>query len=168
MQEYNPKWKEEYFEIVNPILDILGNVAISHHHVGSTSVPGMRAKPIVDALVIVKELSQIEPHTQAVCDLGYELLQNYIADNTHVFVRNIDNKRVRNIHVLPEGHYQVKRFLYIRDFLRSSKEKRNQYMEIKRKLREEFPDDYVSYRNGKNEFLDKLFKEAEESVAEIS
>jgi len=164
MCDYDPSWVDEYLEITNPLLNIFRDVVISHHHVGSTSIPGMRAKPIVDVLIVVKDLSQIEPFVEEVCSLGYELIRNYIADNTCVFVRNIGNKRVRNIHVLPEGHHQIKRFLYIRDFLRENEEKQKEYINLKIELKKEFPDDYISYRNGKNKFLDSVFAEAEEWV----
>lgn len=158
---YDPNWITKFEIIKKNISEIFGEKAIQIEHIGSTSIPGMRAKPIIDVLIIVKDIKNISEQIDKMVDVGYDWGENYIAPNTIIFFKcGPDGEKLENIHVCEANAPKVKQFLIMRDFFRAFPEKAKQYADLKELNFQKYPDDYPAYRAAKKPFLDEIEKEA--------
>ena len=158
VESYNPTWTER-FEVIKKLLEsVFNEQAVAIEHVGSTAVPNMRAKPVIDVLVVVDKMQQFEDEKEKMVQVGYEWTENYIAPNTLLFYKNEEssNQRFENIHICERDSASVSQFLDIRNFLRLNSEWADKYSTLKEKLQAKYPNDYVAYREGKQDFLNQL------------
>lgn len=161
--EYNPHWKNQFLVLQDFLTEIFGNKAIRIEHVGSTAIQGMKAKPLIDILVVVKEMEPFEEQKDQMVKAGYEWGENYIAPNSLLFFRvDSDGEKLDNIHVCEEGSAKARQFIVMRDYLRTHPEKARIYSDLKQKNAELYPDDYPAYRKAKDLFLQQLEQEAYE------
>lgn len=161
--EYDPNWVTKFKSIKNFLSEVFGDKALQIEHVGSTSIPGMKAKPLIDALIVVKDVKDLPQETLKMVDAGYEWGENYIAPNTLIFFKlGADGEKLENIHVCEQNVPKAKQFLVMRDFFRTFPEKAKAYSELKEMNSQKYPDDYPAYRAAKKPFLDEMEKEAYE------
>jgi GrpB-like predicted nucleotidyltransferase (UPF0157 family) len=131
LSDYDPSWARAFEEEKGRLSAIFDGQVIGIEHVGSTSVPELCAKPIVDMLVGVRELQVSHAQVAAMEDLGYEYLGEYgLADR--LFFRK--NPRTHHVHVVVHGGDHWKRQLTFREALRTDAEERRRYDEFKRRL----------------------------------
>lgn len=162
-RDYDTDWVNKFNSIKDFLRDVFGEMAISIEHIGSTSVPGMKAKPIIDVLVIVKTIKGLDKQRERMIKSGYDWGENYIAPDTLIFFKlGEDGEKLENIHVCEEGAIKIKQFLTMRDYLRSHPKKVEEYSKVKQESRDKNPDDYPAYRSAKAPFLEKLEQEAYE------
>jgi GrpB-like predicted nucleotidyltransferase (UPF0157 family) len=126
---YDPAWPARFQEHRRRIAAALGAVARRIEHIGSTSVPGLAAKPIVDVLVTVDDPDDEDAYLPALLAAGYELR---VREPGHRMVR--PPMHDANIHVWDAGGEEERRYLAFRDRLRSSREDRDRYEAVKRSL----------------------------------
>ncbi len=134
--DYNPNWPrifEREKELFKSGMEI--------HHIGSTAVVGLSAKPIIDILAVVKDLS-------AIPTLNYESKGEY-----GIPFRRYFKKPGFNLHIYEEGYPEIERYLLFRDWMRDHPDDRKTYDELKRELARQFPEDIASYINGKEPFI---------------
>ena len=156
IKNWNPDWVQEFNQFKKIILPVFKDNLISFEHVGSTSINGMCAKPMIDILIIVHDLELTEEVINEMKYLGYILYKDYIASDSILFAKELEGKRIQNIHVLPYGHEQIIKFIIKRDYFRNSKDAVERYIKLKHSLMEKYPDNYVLYREGKKDFLNKI------------
>ena len=133
--EHDPSWAAR-FEAERPKLaEIFDGRAVAIEHIGSTSVPGLCAKPIVDILVGLRELELSEAEIEAMEGLGYEYLGEFGLPGRLYFRKG--EPRTHHVHVVAHGGEHWRRHLAFRDALRSNPEERRRYDELKRRLAEE-------------------------------
>lgn len=130
--EYDASWPERYVHEAERIQAALGDVAIAIEHVGSTSVPGLAAKPIVDILLIVNDASDEPAYVPPLEKLGYVLRVREPDWFDHRMFKGA-NPDV-NLHVLPAGCSEIERMLRFRDHLRADRADRALYERVKRAL----------------------------------
>lgn len=160
---YDPDWVIKFESIKSFLFEVFGNKALSIEHVGSTSIPGMKAKPIIDVLISIKDIKDLSQETLKMVNVGYEWGENYIAPDTLIFFKlGPDGEKVENIHVCLENAPKTKQFLIMRDFFRTFPEKAKAYSDLKEANVQKYPEDYPSYRAAKKPFLDEMEKEAYE------
>lgn len=161
ISEYDPNWIIKFESIKILISEIFGDKALQIEHVGSTSIPGMKAKPLIDVLIIVKDIKDLSQETLRMVDIGYEWGENYIAPNTLLFFRTGPNgEKLENIHVCESGASKARQFLVMRDFFRTHPEKAKEYADLKESNSKLHPDDYPAYRAAKAPFLAQMEQEA--------
>lgn len=161
LSEYNPNWVNQFDEIRKSLVVVFGNKALKIEHVGSTSIPGMKAKPLIDILVIVEKVDDLEEEKNKMVNAGYEWGADYIATNTLIFFKmGLSGEKLENIHVCEEGAPKARQFLVMRDFFIAFPEKAKQYSDIKTESFDKFPDDYPAYRKAKAPFLEQMEQEA--------
>ncbi len=164
LEDYDPLWSDRFETIKKTLLGVFGDSVLNIEHVGSTSVPGMRAKPIIDVLVILKSWKDFGEEMEAMRTLGYEAHENVWSQDSLLFFKTINtehgNEKTENIHVLVEGAPLIRQFLDMRDYMRANPEEVVAYGNLKEKLARSFPDDYFGYREGKQAFLAELEKRA--------
>lgn len=158
---YDSNWVARFESIQKSIAEIFKDKALQIEHVGSTSIPGMKAKPLIDVLIAVKSINDLTNEVLGMTTLGYEYGENYIAPHTLLFFKTgSDDEKLENIHVCEVDSPKVRQFLTMRDFLRTFPEKAKQYSDLKELNFQKYPDDYPAYRAAKAQFLEQLEQES--------
>jgi GrpB-like predicted nucleotidyltransferase (UPF0157 family) len=162
--DYDPEWPALFERLRGRIAAALGPVAISIEHVGSTSVPNLCAKPIIDLDVVVRP-ENVPAAIAAVEALGYRHEGDLGIDGREAFRWTADFPE-HHLYVCPEGSSAFKRHVLLRDYLRTHPEKARAYAELKRRLAEQHHDDRSKYQDAKAAFVDSLVKQAERLALE--
>lgn len=160
LSEYDPNWISKFNSIKDFILKVFGDKALKIEHVGSTSIEGMLAKPLIDVLVVVEKLEEFQKEKVLMTENGYEWRFYRDPDALCFFRLNSDGEKLENIHICTKSSHKVRQFIMIRDYLRTHPEKTKEYSELKQRNIKLYPNDYPAYRNAKAPFLQQLEKEA--------
>lgn len=157
---YDSSWPKKFEEEKEKIKQILGDNYISCHHIGSTSVEGLHAKPVIDIMPIVKDISKVDTKINAFNKIGYECLgENGIVGRR--FFRKGEKKRTHHIHVFEESsNDDIKRHLAVRDYLRTHPNTCKEYARLKLILAQKYYNDIDRYCNGKDSFVKRMEQEA--------
>ena len=158
---YNPEWPAIFEAEAIKIWKALGDTCIAVHHVGSTSVPGLSAKPVIDMIGVVKDLEKV---IQPLESLGFKYKGEYNIPMRRYFNRSegVDT----NLHVYEEGHPEIELNLLFRDYLRNHPEVREEYAKLKENLLmdrasfEKRNSMFTGYNLGKDSFIRKVLKAA--------
>lgn len=158
--ECNPLWTKMFEAEAAKIKHILGDNCIAIHHIGSTSVVGFAAKPIIDIMPIVYNLEDVDKAAAEFEKTGYEYMGEFGISGRR-YLRKGGDERTHHIHIYSEKSiYDIERHLAVRDYLRSHPAACEQYANLKRKLANKYPYDNEGYCDGKEEFVQQLEKEA--------
>ncbi len=159
IEEYNPAWVTQFEEIKKTLEEVFRGKYVAIEHIGSTSIPGMQAKPLIDVLMTVEAICPFVDEKEIMVSKGYEWAENYILPNTMIFYKT-DNgdRKIENIHICVRDSFKAKQFIYTRNYLRSHPVKAKEYADLKERLNKEFPNDYPAYRAAKSDFLKELEK----------
>ena len=153
---YNPEWPQKFQEESIQIRQILGEVLVDIHHIGSTSVPGLMAKPIIDMLLDVRSLYELDAQSQSFEALGYEVMGAYGIPGRRYFRKGGDN-RTHHIHAFQSGDSNLTRHLAFRDYLRAHPEVADTYGKLKLEIAQTCDNDMEKYGDGKDAFV-KLYE----------
>lgn len=163
IMDYDPEWPVKAELIKSVLAGIFKEKALSIEHVGSTSIPGMKAKPIIDTLIVVHRMERFDTEKRLMEALGYKWGDNYIAPGTIVFYKETaDGGKSENVHVCELDSPKAKQFIIMRDYFRTHPEQALEYSDLKVALKQEHPNDYPAYRLGKKAFLDEAEQWAHE------
>ncbi len=150
--DYDPRWPELFESEAEGIKQALGSNCIEIHHIGSTSIPGLRAKPIIDILPVVRNIQEVDKAIRAMEALGYEAKGEYGMAFRRYFQKG-GNVRTHHVHVYQEGDPEISRYLKFRDWMRSHPSDAESYAKLKVELALKFPHDILQYCNGKDAFV---------------
>lgn len=154
-EDYNAEWAIWFSKISTVLKEVLGNKIIAIEHVGSTAVPGMKAKPIIDVVVVLNPFEIVTNEEDKLLIHGYFVSKDVIAEDSYLIEKRQGNNKTENIHVFPKGHKEIEKLILARDYLRTHPERVKAYSDLKEKLKKEFPYDYIAYRKGKESFMDE-------------
>ncbi len=157
---HDPAWGEAFESEAATLRSIFGDEAPAVHHIGSTAVPGLSAKPTVDILVEVCRIEEVDRFETAMAERGYEAWGKYGIPGRRFFVKNRGPVRTHNIHVFEVGTQEVERHLAFRDYLIQHLETARAYGTLKKDLAGRFPTDMESYVGGKDAFIKRTEREA--------
>lgn len=150
---YDAAWPERFSAERDALDRAIGAwVTGGIHHVGSTAVPDLEAKPVIDILVGVASLSASRPCFDPLAKLGY-LYAPYRADEMHWFCKPHPNRRTHHLHLVPTGSTRFEDELAFRDRLRANPETAAEYAALKRNLARQFAHDREAYTDAKAEFI---------------
>ncbi|WP_248751901.1 GrpB family protein [Pseudomonas sp. MWU15-20650] len=130
---YDPQWPFLFTREKHRLAEGFAAELIDIHHVGSTAVPGLCAKPEIDILVVVSEHLNEAARNGFMQTLGYGRGSDLSTDH-HFYRRDVDGVRTHKIHVCAAGHGQIARMLRFRDLLRENASIRQQYQDLKLQL----------------------------------
>lgn len=157
---YDPAWPAQFEAIAAPIRAKLSPLALGVEHVGSTSVPGLAAKPIIDLDVVISSRLQLPEVVSKLTELGYVHEGNLGIPGREAFMWPDGNGR-HHLYVCsvntPNLHYH----LLFRDYLRQHPDKALEYGQLKEKLARQYPGDMDGYSEGKQDLISRLMQEAE-------
>jgi putative glutamine amidotransferase len=157
---YDPAWPARYDEESARIRTALGDQVTGLEHVGSTSVPGLGAKPVVDIQVSVRSMVPRSAYVDPLVALGYRWVVDPWSDEHEYFSRNEDAERAFHIHVCAAGSEWERRHIAFRDWLRDHPDDAAAYERLKRDLAERHPRDIFTYVDGKTEFIREIEAQA--------
>lgn len=150
---YDPAWPSRFAEERAALSEAIGAWAPGGiHHVGSTAVPGLDAKPIVDILVGVDGLEESRACFEPLATLDY-LYAPYRADEMHWFCKPSPNRRTHHLHLVPTDSSRFREELAFRDWLRSSPAIAREYAALKHDLAARFSQDREAYTDAKADFI---------------
>lgn len=149
--DYDPAWENQFETQKAQITRALGDQVVVLEHAGSTSVPGLAAKPVIDMYLALR--SPLRPQdTRAMAALGYEHLGEAGLKDRDFFIK--ESPPPCNLHCYPAGHPQWDRHLAFRDWLRSHPDGARAYGKLKRELGLRFACDSMAYTEAKSDFIE--------------
>lgn len=149
---YNPEWLVLYDEEKQRITNALGKVVEAVHHIGSTSIAGLAAKPIIDIMLEVSSLDALDKRSGGLVDLGYEAKGELGIERRRYFQKGGDD-RTHQIHAFQVGDTHVTRHLAFRDYLKAHSKVLEEYEVLKIQVAESCNNDIEAYCDGKNNFI---------------
>jgi len=150
---YNELWPLEFERVRHELKGALPESLTSINHVGSTSIPGLVAKPIVDILVGVKDLEKSLELVPALEALGFEYRSDDDLPDRHYLPRTVDGLRCHHISMAEPTSRHFQNTLIFRDALRGNPDLANRYATLKRHLAESAGTKRLEYLNGKTDFI---------------
>ena len=156
---YQSEWASEYMREADRLREVFGARLKQIYHMGSTSVPGLAAKPIIDILPVVDALEGIEQFDAQMEALGYEAKGEFGMPGRRYYRKGGD-ERTHHIHLYATGNREIKRHLVFRDYLRAHPEEAAAYGALKEQLATTYPLDIEAYIAGKDAFVKELEQRA--------
>jgi GrpB-like predicted nucleotidyltransferase (UPF0157 family) len=154
--DHDPEWSRLAQEELGRVADALGDSAVRLEHVGSTSVPGLGAKPIIDMQVSVADIERLDDYVGPLERLGYLFAPDPAFADYHYFAKPHARPRSHHLHICQAGSHQELRHVAVRDFLRAHPDEAASYEELKRTLVREHPEDRLAYVAGKDGYMIEL------------
>ncbi|MBE9030332.1 GrpB family protein [filamentous cyanobacterium LEGE 11480] len=154
---HDVRWRSLFEQETDRIAQALGKNFAAAHHIGSTAIPGIYAKPIIDLLIEVHEIVQVDRQAAAMVTLGYEAMGEFGIPDRRLFRK--DNQagiRTHHVHMFPNGSAQVTRHVDFRDYMIAHPEVAQQYSDLKRQLAQQHPTDIEAYMDGKHDFIQNI------------
>ncbi|WP_299022791.1 GrpB family protein [uncultured Photobacterium sp.] len=149
---YDPKWAELFELESRAISDVVGQTVVNIHHIGSTSVTGLAAKPIIDILLEVTDLHSLDVLSSGLISLGYESKGEFGIAGRRFFQKG-GNNRTHHLHAFKVGDSNVVRHIAFRDYLIAHPDIATEYGRLKTKVALGCNNDPDSYCSGKNDFI---------------
>ncbi|PHK49030.1 GrpB family protein [Staphylococcus edaphicus] len=160
IQPYQKQWPILFESERQKINAILGKEVVAIHHIGSTAVTGLNAKPIIDILPVVHDINNIDTFNEAMADIGYKALGENGIEGRRFFKKG-ESPRTHHVHVFQEtNRYDINRHLAVRDYLRTHGTVARNYSALKIQLARQFTYDNEGYCDGKDAFVKQLEKDA--------
>jgi GrpB-like predicted nucleotidyltransferase (UPF0157 family) len=157
---HNPSWRSKFEDESQQIALALGENVITIHHIGSTSIPNIYAKPIIDFLVEVHDIAKIDKQSSAMEALGYEVMGEFGIPGRRYFRKENEGMRTHHIHTFEVNSPDIIRHLAFRDYMIAHPEAAQKYSELKRQLAKQYPDDINAYMDGKDSFIKEMQQKA--------
>jgi GrpB-like predicted nucleotidyltransferase (UPF0157 family) len=160
---HNLHWRLLFESESKQIAIALAGNFIEIHHIGSTSIKTIYAKPIIDILVEVKSIDRVDGQNSGMEALGYECMGEFGIENRRFFLKdNPVGIRTHHVHVFEVDSAQTARHLSFRDYLNAHLEKAQAYSTLKRGLAEKYPYNIKEYIEGKDTFIQEIDRQAAE------
>jgi GrpB-like predicted nucleotidyltransferase (UPF0157 family) len=152
---HNPKWEQKFKEEANKIKKIFEEIFIDIYHIGSTAIPAIKAKPVIDIMVEVKDINKVNRYNKQMEKLGYVALGEYGIPKRRFFQKG-GTKRSHHVHIFEKGSPQIKRHIDFKNYLISHPKVAKEYSSIKEKLAKKYHYNIDKYQEGKGSFIKKI------------
>ena len=151
---HSPTWAAAFEAEASALEDALSDVPVQLHHIGSTAIPGIVAKPVIDMLGIVPTVERLDGRADRLTALGYEGLGEFGIPGRRYFRKNAaDGVRTHQLHAFAVGSPEIQRHLDFRDYLRAFPADAAAYAALKQALVARCGNDMRAYSDGKTEFI---------------
>ena len=158
---HNPGWRDAFEAEAKHVAAALGENVVTIHHIGSTAIPDIYAKPVLDLLVEVRDITEVDGQSSAMESLGYEVMGEYGIPGRRYFRKdNQEGVRTHNFHAFEAGSAEVERHLAFRDYMIVHPVDAQRYSELKRGLADEHPQSMDGYMDGKDGFIKEMDRRA--------
>ena len=160
MVEYHPDWPLVFERESTAILHACQPWVTEIHHVGSTAVPGLAAKPVLDMMPVAAGPAEGLEAVPRMTELGYRYRGENGISGRFYFDKVIDGHTVAHVHMLPAGHPDARKHLIFRDYLRTHPDAAQEYERLKRGLALKYRDDRRTYTDSKADFISGIIDAA--------
>ncbi len=154
--DYDPSWVQLFDSERERLTEALGDLAMAVEHIGSTSVPGLAAKPIVDIAVVLVGMDGLADAVRRAEALGYERRPAGDFSGRLFLVLRRDGSSVTHLSLVPADAPYLTPHLVFRDRLRADLALAREYVELKRRLAVQHAEDPLAYTRGKTEFIERV------------
>jgi GrpB-like predicted nucleotidyltransferase (UPF0157 family) len=155
--DYDPHWPALFESLRVEVAGALGDLAQTIEHVGSTAVPGLAAKPIIDIDVLLRSASDLSVCIERLAALGYEHRGDLGIPEREAFAA-APGRPAHHLYVCPHESREFRRHVAVRDYLRTHPSDASSYGELKRSLAVRYRDERSAYNDGKKEFIESLLR----------
>ena len=160
LSPYRTAWARLFGEEKKRLQEVIGEGILDIQHIGSTAVPNLKAKPILDIGVAVENFEEAFALVSPLEKLGYTYRGENGIPRRHYFVKGPPDKRTHHIHMFEEVNEEWAKHLLFRDYLRTHPETAAAYGTLKEDLAKRYPRDREAYTDGKHEFIQEVLNEA--------
>lgn len=143
--DYDPRWPVVFQREAVEIRATLGEIAVRIDHVGSTAVPGMASKPIIDINISVRDMEPVDAYRAPLETLGYLFVPVPDSPDLHFFGKPVTRPRTHHVHVCEAGSYEERVHLMSRDYLIAHPAEAAHYADVKRAVAGRHPGDRLAY-----------------------
>lgn len=167
VHDYDPSWAAEFSALKAVYINHIGDAMIGVEHVGSTSIPGLKAKPVIDIDIIVGDTESLQIVIERLSTLGYNHVGDLGITGREAFKRTDDKTPIsgsnrtwmrHNLYVCIEGSIGLANHLNFRDYLKRHPEEIVEYSKVKQRLADEFTYDIDAYIDGKTDFIVEILR----------
>jgi GrpB-like predicted nucleotidyltransferase (UPF0157 family) len=161
LEPHNERWAKDFECEAALIRSVLGSTLKAVHHIGSTSIGPIYAKPIVDMVAEVESLEAAEHQQEELVGLGYIAMGEFGISGRRYFRKNDQcGTRTHHLHIFVAGSPHVARHLAFRDYLRAHPAAAREYSDLKLAVAKSCPDDMEAYMDGKDVFIKRVERDA--------
>lgn len=156
IRPWTKEWAEQYTQDAQRLKEIFKEEVIDIFHIGSTSVPAIGyAKPIIDILIVVKEIEKVDQYNKKMEEIGYDARGENGISGRRYFLRGKDN-RTHHVHIFQTGHEHIKLHLAFKNYFLQHPEMAKRYGDLKVALAVQFPEEHERYQQGKQSFVNEV------------
>ena len=158
---HNPHWQTAFKQESQRIFKALGSNLVAAHHIGSTAIPDIYAKPVIDILGEVRAIAAVDQQNNAMASLGYVAMGEYGIIGRRFFRKdNAAGIRTHHLHLFPVVSLEIERPLAFRDYLKAHPDDAQTYSSLKQKLAKAHPTNIEAYMDGKHDFIQAMDRKA--------
>lgn len=157
---HDPAWAETFRLEAEALTSLLGDQIVAIHHIGSTAIPDIVAKPVVDMLLEVRDIEGLDDHDAKMIARGYEPRGENGIPGRRYYVKDPYGQRSHHVHAFQEGDAQIERHLAFRDYLIAHPEDARAYGRLKHDLAAKYLYDSRGYTSGKDAFVREIDRRA--------
>lgn len=150
--DYNPEWPNRFCQLREKIGPLVGGFAVAIEHVGSTAVPGLAAKPVIDIDIIIPSRNELSRAVAQLGRLGYEHRGDLGIEDREAFWAPQDEP-AHHLYVCPQNSVALRNHITLRNHLRNHSSDVSAYSALKKELAKQFPNDMDGYVEGKSVFI---------------
>lgn len=159
LEEERKEWRREYEEEVERLRSVLGGKVHGFEHIGSTAIEGVKAKPVIDMIAVVK-MEKADSIVSTLEENGYEHRPNGDLEDRIFLAKGSEGNRTHYLSLTDKGTEFYSRTTAFRDYLNAHPEAAKKYDRLKERLAEKYPNNRTRYTKGKSEFIEKIVKKA--------
>ncbi len=158
---HDPRWRDAFEAEAKHVAAALGENVVAIHHIGSTAIPGIHAKPVIDMLAEVRDIAEVDGRSPAMESLGYQVMGEFGIPGRRYFRKDDqDGIRTHHIHAFEAGSEEAEHHLAFRDYMIAHPGDAQRYSELKWKLAAEYPQSMDGYMDGKDGFIKEMERRA--------
>ena len=165
---YDTGWPARFREERDRIEGVIGRWLVGTEHVGSTAVPGLDAKPVIDVMPGLSSMLDADLCVEPLISLGYSYWEEGVEPYHRLFAKFVDagwTARTHNLHLVEAGDWYWRERLLFRDYLRADAMTAHEYAKLKNELAHRYKDDREAYTNAKAEFVALVVEKAKKAQA---
>jgi len=160
LEAYNPSWSSQFQEEAGELKRLLPDRILAIHHIGSTAIKGIFAKPTIDILPVVSHIEEVDEVQETLRSNGYQPMGENGIPGRRYFIKGTPEKHLVHIHFFQDGHSEIKRHLLFVHYLNAHPAEAQAYSKLKQELAVQYRLDPESYSQAKTAFIQSIDRKA--------